>query len=147
MKETWWSYSVKQRGMTIRWNPRKKKAESMDDEPREFRDDGNEGVGKYSTMQDAVLGFLHSELSSNTKVKIAFDENDNSKFKFTAVQYLDASLHPVDDFVVEKWKQGKISVLWITEIEARIIYRTAIQASVEDYSKIMDKFSERIIAE
>lgn len=140
----WWTYSMKQEAVTVSYNQETKENVAYTEIPIKIRDDGPSGMGKYSTLQDAIQGFLNDEVSDDTIVKIEYDENDDTKFKFTATQWTDTAGQPVDENVKSLWRRGKIKFLYVTKIEAIFFCHSEWQASLRDYSIVMDRFKDRV---
>ncbi len=138
---TYWNYAVKLVGQDVECI--KGVAEPFGEE-KVVRDDGPDNIGKYSTLEDAIQGFLYDELNDFSKVTIEFDEKAEGKFKLVSEVWLDVFSQPTNDVVMRKWRRGEIKFLQRCRAEARFICHEQRQASLSDYSQIMDKFARRI---
>lgn len=144
--KSWWCYNVWQTGYMLSYDKETGESVSYGDEEVTLQD-GSIDSGKYSTLQDAIQGFLDDELDGSNTAKIEYDETDENKFKLTATQWINVASDPADENMIELWKAGKIDFLILTKIEARFKCKSEWQASLKDYAQVMKRFTKRIIAD
>ena len=144
--KSWWCYMIKQTGLPLTYDRETQENVTTFEEPLLLQD-GTLESGRYSTLQNAIQGFLNDELDESTQAKIEYDEDDENKFKLTATQWTDTAGTPANELVINLWRKGKIQTLLLTKIEVRFKCVSEWQASVQDYAQVMNCFSKRILTE
>lgn len=135
ISETYWNYTKKASGQTEQW----KNGVLENGEYKEIEDYDVNNIGKYSSLMQAIKGFIHDECNPFSAIAIDFDESDRTKFRLHTEVYYDYLGNPVNDVVFRAWKNGK-DILTHAYVDAIFIRHTNEQASVKDFAAIKSAF-------
>lgn len=136
MKQNYWNYTVKSRGQNVVWD---KGVETPVEDMRDIADFSMNAFGKYSSLENAINGFLQEKCNLFSKVVLTPDKEG---FLLKTETYQDYFGRPVSDVVFRKWKNGNPKRLLHCWLEVFFIYHEVSTASLEDFSKIQRKFPD-----
>lgn len=137
--ETYWNYTYSSKGQTETWQNKKLEATS---EIHEIKSKDINEIGKYSSLFQAIKGFINDELNSFSPLIITYDENDQTKFKLKAEVWCDYLGNPVNDVIYRQWKKGEIKNLTHTYLDVIFIKHINEQTSIQEFAQIMQSFPQ-----